>query len=133
MGLDPTDAHLEGSVASGTAGRDGRGLRDLMPWDPGFASLREPSDARRGHRSRSALERVARLSTPRGARAAAPADRPAPAPPRRRIPRASSSCRGSAARPHASARAKWRGWSSAASIRATRWTRATSSCPRPRK
>jgi hypothetical protein len=42
MGLDPADATFEGTVGLRYGWSDGRGLRDLMPWDPGFATLREP-------------------------------------------------------------------------------------------
>ena len=42
MGLDPTDATFEGAIGFRYGWSDGRGLRDLMPWDPGFATLREP-------------------------------------------------------------------------------------------
>jgi hypothetical protein len=42
MALDPTDATFEGTVGFRYGWSDHRGLRDLMPWDPGFTTLREP-------------------------------------------------------------------------------------------
>jgi hypothetical protein len=42
MAARPTDQTIEGAVGFRYGWSDDRGLRDLMPWDPGFASLREP-------------------------------------------------------------------------------------------